>query len=186
MKPGTTLTPCSPHPLQETPHCFHHLLSFLDLLKPRIKQIWSSLSISSTLTPALLSKLSLKLVLSSSYPLVVNILNWTESKLQKLEVIQNKVRRVALGANRYACVEAIRGDMGWSTFTERSMKGNIMYKLRVERMSNHSWVKKVYKDGSRFSKWTRSCKRLVRKCGLNCKEDIYLEEDMSLAETLCV
>ena len=27
------------------------------------------------------------------------------------------------------------------------MKGNIMYKLRVERMQNHSWVKKVYKDG---------------------------------------
>ena len=62
----------------------------------------------------------------------VNVLNWTESELQKLEVIQNKVGRVALGANRYACVEAIRGDMGWSTFSERSMKGNIMYKLRVE------------------------------------------------------
>ena len=38
----------------------------------------------------------------------VNVLNWTESELQKLDVIQNKVRRVALEANRYACVEAIR------------------------------------------------------------------------------
>ena len=35
------------------------------------------------------------------------------SRLQKLEVIQNKDGRVALGANRYVSVEAIRGDMGW-------------------------------------------------------------------------
>ena len=64
----------------------------------------------------------------------MNVLNWTECELQKLEVIQNKVGRIALGANRYASVEAIRGDMGWSTFSERNMKGCIMYKLRVERM----------------------------------------------------
>ena len=92
----------------------------------------------------------------------VNVLNRAESQLQKLEVIQNKVGREALGANRYACVEAIRGDMRWSTFSERSMKGN-MYKLRVKRMPNQRWVKKVYKNGERFSKWTKSCKRLVRK-----------------------
>ena len=73
----------------------------------------------------------------------MNILNWTESELQKLEDIQNKVGRVALGANSYACVEAIRGDMGWSTFSERSMKGNIMYKVRLERMENERWAKKV-------------------------------------------
>ena len=39
-------------------------------------------------------------------------LNWTESELQKLEVIQKKLCTVALGANMHACVEAIRGDMG--------------------------------------------------------------------------
>ena len=58
-------------------------------------------------------------------------------------------------------------------FSERSMKGNIMYKLRVARMPNQRWVKKVHKDGGRFSKWTKSCKRLVRKCGLNCREDMF-------------
>jgi hypothetical protein len=29
-------------------------------------------------------------------------------------VTQNKVARVALGAPRYAAVEGLRGDMGWS------------------------------------------------------------------------
>ena len=103
----------------------------------------------------------------------MNVLNWSEHELQKLEVIQNKVERVALGANRYACVEAIRGDMGWSSFSERSMKGNIMYKVRIERMDDERWVKKVYKCSGRHSKWLKSCKRLVRRCGLNCREDVF-------------
>ena len=103
----------------------------------------------------------------------MNVLNWTECELQKLEVIQNKVGRVALGANGYVGVEAVRGDMGWSTFSERSMKGNIMYKLRLERMSGAKWVRKVYNDIGIESKWLKSCKRIVRKCGLACREDIF-------------
>ena len=39
-------------------------------------------------------------------------------------MIQNKVGRVALGENRHVCVEAVRGDMGWSTFIERGMNRN--------------------------------------------------------------
>ena len=81
--------------------------------------------------------------------------------------------KVALGANGYVDVEAVRGDMGWSTFSERSMKGNIMYKLRLERMSGARWVRKVYNDIGKESKWLKSCKRIVRKCGLACREDIF-------------
>ena len=103
----------------------------------------------------------------------MNVLNWTESELQKLEVVQNKVGRVALGANKYACVEAIRGDMGWSTFSERNMKGNIMYKVRLERMRNERWVKKVYEHVGKESKWIKSCKRLVKKCDLNYRENVF-------------
>ena len=39
---------------------------------------------------------------------------WRINDLDKLEVVENKVGRIALGANRYAAVEAIRGDVGWS------------------------------------------------------------------------
>ena len=89
----------------------------------------------------------------------VNVLNWTEIELQILEVIQNKVGRVALGVNRYGCAKAIKGDMGWSIFSERSMEENLMCKLRVERMSNQRSVKKVYKDDGRFlasgQNWSR-------------------------------
>ena len=102
----------------------------------------------------------------------MNVLNWSECELQKLEIIQNKVGRIALGANKYVSVEAIRGDLGWSSFSERSMKGNIMYKVRMDRMVNDRWVKKVHKCYGRDSKWTKSCKRQVKRCGLNCREDV--------------
>ena len=48
----------------------------------------------------------------------MNVVNWSEFHMQKLEVVQNKVGRVALGVNGYAAIEAIRGDMEWSTFSE--------------------------------------------------------------------
>ena len=40
------------------------------------------------------------------------------SEINKLEVEQNRVAKMALNAPRYASVEALRGDMGWSTFRE--------------------------------------------------------------------
>ena len=116
----------------------------------------------------------------------MNVMNWTECELQKLEMIQNKVGRVALGANRYVGVEAVRGDMGWSTFSERSMKGNIMYKLRVERMPDERWVRKVYNDVGRESKWSKSCKRLVRKCGLSAREVNFGRERVAEWNVACL
>ena len=45
--------------------------------------------------------------------------------------------------NRYAAVEALRGDIGWSSFSERCIKGCMCFKIRIERMSEDRWVKKV-------------------------------------------
>ena len=78
--------------------------------------------------------------------------------MQKFEVIQSKLGRVALGASGYTAVEALRGDMGWSTFSERCMKGCIGYNIRIERMSNEILVKKVYDHVGVRSKWLKVCK----------------------------
>ena len=43
---------------------------------------------------------------------------WRMNELEKLEMVQNKVGRIALGANKYVVVETIRGDVGWITFEE--------------------------------------------------------------------
>ena len=74
----------------------------------------------------------------------MNVINWNERDMQKFDEVQSKVGIVALGANRYAAVEAIRGDMGWSTFSERCMKVSIGYKIRIKRMPEDRYMKKVY------------------------------------------
>ena len=62
-----------------------------------------------------------------------------------MEIIQNTVERVTLGANRYVGVEVERGDMEWTTFSKKNTKGN-MYKLRLYRMPDERWVRKVHND----------------------------------------
>ena len=73
---------------------------------------------------------------------------------------------MALGANAYVAVGAIRGDVGWSTFSERCMKGIIIYKKRIEKMEENRWVTKVCEEVGQKSKWLGMCKRVVQKCGL--------------------
>ena len=42
----------------------------------------------------------------------------------------------------HAEVEALRGDMGWSTFEERINQGKIKYRIRLEYMEGKRWAKK--------------------------------------------
>ena len=66
----------------------------------------------------------------------MNVVAWNESEIEKLDVGQN---RMALNAPRYAAaIEALRGDMGWSTFRERHMKAT----LRLERMEDTRLARK--------------------------------------------
>ena len=39
---------------------------------------------------------------------------------------------MALNASKYPDVEAVRGDIRWSTFRERHMKATLRYKVRLE------------------------------------------------------
>ena len=96
-------------------------------------------------------------------------LTWNDCEIQKLEAVQNKIGRVALGANGYAGVEAIRGDMGWSSFYERYMKACVLFKVRIDKMENDRWVKRVHLMTKGGSKWMKTCRRLARKCGLSIR-----------------
>ena len=69
--------------------------------------------------------------------------NWTLNETNQMETVQNKIGRIALGANKYVGVEAIRGDMGWSTFEERLMKSKLRYKVRIDLMNENRWAKRV-------------------------------------------
>ncbi|XP_045136283.1 uncharacterized protein LOC123519226 [Portunus trituberculatus] len=79
---------------------------------------------------------------------------WTRKDLNRLEVLQNITGKIALGANRYVAVEAIRGDMGWSTFRERLAKAVLRYRVRLQRMDGSKWAKKVY-EWNVYGQWTQ-------------------------------
>ena len=90
-------------------------------------------------------------------------LTWTMNDLAKLEVAQNKVGRIALGANKYVAVEAIRGEAGWSTFSERIEKGILRYRVRLERMDGNRWAKKVFEWAKQKGRWNKMCDKKVER-----------------------
>ena len=96
----------------------------------------------------------------------MDTVKWNKEEIDKMEVIQNRVGRLALGANSIVAVEAIRGDLGWSSFEERMYKAQLRYKVRLEKMDDDRWAKKIYKQTARTSKWMGNCVRVVNKCGL--------------------
>ena len=96
----------------------------------------------------------------------MDVIAWNESEIDKLEVGQSRVARMALNAPRYTAVEALRGDMGWSTFRERLIKATLRYKVRLERMDDARIARKVYLWSESGSKWRKRCMRMTEKNGL--------------------
>ena len=89
--------------------------------------------------------------------------------MKKIEVIQNKIGRLGLGANRLVGLEAIRGDMGWSSFEERLFKGKLKFKVRLENMDENRWARKIYIESGTKSKFNMDCVRVANKCGFSRK-----------------
>ena len=95
-----------------------------------------------------------------------NAISWTKKDIGRLEVIQNKVGRLALGCGMGTGVHAIRGDMGWSTFEERFMKGKLNFKSRMDDMEHERWVWKICIEMGYKSSWMRTVSRMANNCGL--------------------
>ena len=103
-------------------------------------------------------------VLSVMYGM--EVIAWSEKEIDKLEVGQNRVARMALNAPRYAAVEALRDCMGWSTFRERHIKATLKYKVRLERMKNTTIARKVYLWNVKSSKWEKKCMNMIDRNGM--------------------
>ena len=95
-----------------------------------------------------------------------NAISWTRGEINRLEVIQNKIGRLALGANMGTGTEAIRGDMGWSTFEERFMKGKLSFKARIDNMQGDRWVREICLQVGYKTCWMRNCAAMARDVGM--------------------
>ena len=97
----------------------------------------------------------------------MNVVNWTNGDMTKLEIVQNKIARLALGSNQMTAVVALSGDMGWSSFEERFMKGRLNYKARIDAMDEDRWVKIISIFYGCRGKWVKSCSRMINRVGLH-------------------
>ena len=60
--------------------------------------------------------------------------------------------------------EALRGEMGWSTFQERIDKTKINYRVRLEHMNDKRWAEKIFEwrgNKSTFRKETNRNKKRI-------------------------
>ena len=90
--------------------------------------------------------------------------SWSAKELNKLETIQNKVGKLEFGTDKMVVTQAIRGDMGWSTFEERLYKGN-QREIWLEKVDRNGWVKIFHLNSGTKSNWNRNCSRITSISG---------------------
>ena len=91
------------------------------------------------------------------------MINYTEKDFHQLEKVQDMMGRWALGAPKCTGLEAIRGDMGWSSFRERIAKGKLIFIKRLEDLEEDRWAKKVIMEEKAGSTWRKEIKRWKRR-----------------------
>ena len=101
----------------------------------------------------------------------------TKNELDRMERIQNKVARLALGANSFVATEALRGEMGWSTYEERVSKAKINYKVKLSTVSGlneRNWAGYVFRVCDK-SVWHKEVKRIERKYNM---QNVYESQNV--------
>ena len=112
----------------------------------------------------------------------MEVLEVKAGEMQGLEVVQRKAARKGLGANRYAPIETLGGEMGWSTFNERVEKAKMKYYMRLDYMDGARWPKKVMKWTEERGKTIKDYKRRVRKLGIPWQEEEERERQLRRGE----
>ncbi|XP_037557960.1 uncharacterized protein LOC119435064 [Dermacentor silvarum] len=86
-----------------------------------------------------------------------------------LERGQREVGRLALGCHGRVAVEAIQGDVGWSSFEAREAKSKIAFECRLRNMDDARWARRVFRyvylKGIQ-TQWRSRVQFLRRKYGL--------------------
>ncbi|MPC33895.1 hypothetical protein E2C01_027262 [Portunus trituberculatus] len=77
----------------------------------------------------------------------MDVTAWNESEIDKLDVGQNRVARMALNAPRYTAAEVLRGDMGWNIFRERQIKATLkQMEKEVHKNDKEKWITSYMED----------------------------------------
>ncbi|KAF2369076.1 Helicase-associated domain [Trinorchestia longiramus] len=66
----------------------------------------------------------------------MNVMTLNGGDLEKLEVLQNRIEHLPLGAPKWIAAKALRGDLGWSLFSERMVKAVFNYKILEAKLGS--------------------------------------------------
>ncbi|KAH7956866.1 hypothetical protein HPB52_013023 [Rhipicephalus sanguineus] len=86
-----------------------------------------------------------------------------------LERRQREIGRLALGVHKHTPVEAIQGEMGWSSFTAREAVAKAGYENRLVRLPEQNVARRMLVHttfAGRSTRWTRRTAALRRRFGL--------------------
>ncbi|KAG0412791.1 hypothetical protein HPB47_010058 [Ixodes persulcatus] len=98
----------------------------------------------------------------------VRRLSCKPSRQMRSGVRQRDVGRQALNCHGNVAIEAIQGDIGWSTFEAREASRKLTYQGRLLHMDRHRWARRVFDYISVNcvqTQWTRRVNQLRKKYG---------------------
>ncbi|KAH6946677.1 hypothetical protein HPB50_014516 [Hyalomma asiaticum] len=94
---------------------------------------------------------------------------------QWLERGQREVGHMALGCHGRVAIEAIQGDLGWSTFEAREARSKATYEGRLRLMDDERWPRRLF----RYTSLTRHTNAVVQVPGQSEKKVWYVCETCS-------
>ena len=100
------------------------------------------------------------------------VLTFQPGTRQWLERGQREVGRLALGCHGRVAIEAIQGDVGWSSYEAREARSKIAYEGRLRLMNDNRWARRLFRYTSLTgirTQWTARVYTLRRKFGFFAK-----------------
>ena len=95
---------------------------------------------------------------------------YSTATMRRMEGVQCKVARKALGAPKKAAVESLQGEMGWSTFKEREAKAKLKFVGRLQLLGEDRMICRIFQEmvkGRINTKWSRKVMKLMGSVGID-------------------
>ena len=99
------------------------------------------------------------------------IINWNETEIKELQVIENSVYRTILGGRRYTPIATMRGEIGSSTMKRRIYEARLLYMNNIKSRDN-LLLKKILQieEEDKNSKWIKTSSTYQTILHLNEKD----------------
>ena len=128
------------------------------------------------------------------------VIEYTDSEINKLQVIENSVYRTILGARKFSPVATLRGEIGASLMKSRIDKNKLNFVNGILNLNRDDLVRRAMEWAlhTNIGKWSRNVKNILEKYEIDInnmnrgiikdkiklKDTIYWHEDMRDKNTL--